>query len=245
MSSDASTFISGRKNATSITDNRIRKILWYVLECHRIFISENKTYSQMWVQKKTTLHFEDYLKFEFLDNYLIPNKKLLNDKLSNLDEINFAAETQKRYIDTDGKQKPDKIDICINKLGLQREWNESDENIYFVIECKRIKKLTDTKDYIFDIEKFCNRNYINLRLPFEGQIAFVENSKLSASQIVNEIDNRLAASTTIATNQFLSNIKIHEYIDSSYHSKHIRSFNNRWAFSIYHLLLDYSKVVVD
>jgi hypothetical protein len=245
MSSDASIFIFGRKNATSITDNRIRIILWYVLECHRIFILENKTYSQMWVQNNTTLHFEDYLKFEFIENYLIPNKKLVKDKLSDLGEINFAAETQKRYIDTDGKQKPDKIDICINKLGLQREWNEFDENIYFAIECKRIRQLSDTKDYILDIEKFCKRNYTSLRLPFEGQIAFFENSELLISQIVKDIDKRLASSKIISTNQFLKSIKIHDQLDCAYLSKHLRDFNDKSNFSIYHLLLDYSKVVVD
>lgn len=245
MVSNASRFIQNRTNVLSITNNRITQILWYIIECHRIFVAENKTYSKTWVRQNTSFHFEDYLKFEFIDNYLTPNKYLLKNRLSELEEINFAAETQKRYIDTDGKQKPDKIDICINKLGLQKEWNNSDENIYFVIECKRIKQLSDAHDYIIDIEKFCNRNYSNLRLPFEGQIAFIENPNLTYNLIKDEINNRLKTTTTITTDSFLSNIKLHNTLDCSYHSSHKKNYNKKEQFSIYHLMFDYSKVIFD
>ncbi len=244
MVSNASSFINGRTNALSITDNRIKQILWYIIECYHILIDDNKTYSQIWVKQNTTLNFEDYLKFEFIYNYLIPNKILLKDKLSELEEINFAAETQKRYIDTDGKQKPDKIDICINKLGLQKVWNDADENIYFVIECKRIKQLSDTKEYVLDIEKFCNRNYSNLRLPFEGQIAFIENQKLSHANVTKEINNCLKKSSTITTESYLSILKLHSIIDCSYHSSHKKNFSENDHFSIYHLLLNYSGIVL-
>ncbi len=245
MVSDATIFIQNRKNPLSITNKRIKNILWYILECHQIFINDNKTYSQNWVRQNTTIHFEDYLKFEFVDNYLISNKYLLKDMCSELEDINFIAETQKRYIDADGKQKPDKIDICINKLGLQNEWKDSDENIYFALECKRIKQLTDTKYYIDDIEKFCKRNHTNLRLPIEGQIAFIENPRLSHTNVTNEINNRLNKSKTITTDSFLSNIKLHNTLNCSYHSAHKKNFLQKEQFSIYHLMLDYSGVILD
>lgn len=245
MVSNVSAFIQNRKDVLSITHKRIRYILSYVIECHRLFLNDNITYSQTWVQQNTTFHFEDYLKFKFLDDYLIPNKYLLRSVLSELEEINFAAETQQRFIDTDGKQKPDKIDICINKLGLQNEWKEPDENIYFVIECKRIKQISDTSDYILDIQKFCNRNYTNLRLPFEGQIAFIENSTLSHTNVADKINKHLKTSPTITTDLYLSKIKLHSAIAGSYYSSHKKNFNKNIQFSIFHLMFDYSGVVLD
>jgi hypothetical protein len=245
MVSDATAFILNRKDVLSVTNQRIRNILSYIIECHQIFLNKNITYSQTWVKQNTSFHFEDYLKVEFMDKYLIPNKHLLKNSISELEEINFSAETQKRYIDTDGKQKPDKIDIYINKLGLQKEWNEMDENVYFVLECKRIKHLSDTKDYIKDIEKFCNRDYTNLRLPFEGQIAFIENPKINHSGLKDNINNSLQTSTNITTTSLLSSIKIHSKIDCAYTSIHKKTFHKKEKFSIYHLMFDYSKVVVN
>ncbi len=244
MVNNASRFTRNRKDVLSITNQRISQILWYIIECHQVFINDNKKYSKVWVRQNTTLQFEDYLKFEFVDNYLIPNKHLLKGILSDLEEVNFAAETQKRYIDSDGKQKPDKIDICINKLGLQKVWNSQDENIYIAIECKRIKQLSDAKDYIADIEKFCKRNYSNIRLPFEGQIAFIENPKLTHLDVADEINVRLGKSSTITTFSFLSNVKLHNKIQCAYTSIHKRNFTQNKQFLIYHLMFDYSEIVL-
>lgn len=241
---NASNFIQNRKNVFSVTEKRIKNILWYIIECNNIFLNETSIpYSKKWVKDNTTITFEDYLKFELIDKSLVKNKHLLNDKLSVLESINFSAETQKRYIDTDGKQKPDKIDVYINKLGLQNEWNESDENIYFAIECKRIKILSDAKNYIIDIDKFCKRNHTNLRLPFEGQIGFIENPKLNHSAISTEINKELKNGTSISTTNYLKNIELHNNFKGSYSSTHRKNFGKNSAFSIYHLLFNYSKIV--
>lgn len=241
---NASNFIQNRKKVFSVTEKRIKSILWYIIECNSIFLSETSIpYSKSWVKNNTTITFEDYLKFELIDKYLVKNKHLLNGKLSALENINFSAETQKRYVDTDGKQKPDKIDVYINKIGLQKEWNESDENIYFAIECKRIKILSDAKEYIIDIDKFCNRNHTNLRLPFEGQIGFIENAELTHSTISTEINNKLKNGTSINTTNYLKNVELHNAFEGSYSSTHRKNFGNNDVFSIYHLLFDYSKIV--
>ncbi|WP_316786425.1 hypothetical protein [Pedobacter frigiditerrae] len=243
---NASNFIQHRKNIFSVTDKRIKTILWYIIECNNLFLKNTiNPYSKKWVATNTTISFEDYLKFELIDNYLVKNKHLLNGRLSVLENINFSAETQKRYIDSDGKQKPDKIDIYINKIGLQKEWNENDENIYFAVECKRIKILSDTKNYILDISKFCSRNHSNLRLPFEGQIGFIENSKLNHLHISGEINNELKKGSTINTTSPLKSIDLHSNFDGGYSSSHKKSFDNYDIFSIYHLLFDYSAVVTE
>jgi hypothetical protein len=246
MDSNSLAFVKSRRN--SITQQRIKQILSYVLECHKIFLDDGITYSKSEIRSLGTVTFEDHLKFEFVENYLVKNKILLRNKISELEDINFACETQQRYIDVrDTKTKPDKIDIYINKLGLKSVLqNEEDENVYFAIECKRIKTIYDTKDYILDIEnKFVSRNHINFRLPFEGQIAFIENENLTHKIISDEINSILKKTNTIITDYFLMPEKLHRTIEGTYSSKHKKNFGNKNSFLIYHLMFDYSKVVLN
>lgn len=245
MASNISTFVKSRKK--SITQQRIKHILSYVMECHRIFLNDSITYSKSEIRASSTIMFEDFLKIEFVEKYLIKNKFLLKNTISELEEINFAYETQQRYVDIkDGKTKPDKIDIYINKLGLKKFFKtEEDENIYFALECKRIKILSDVNDYVLDIEnKFINRKHINLRLPFEGQIAFIENKKLSHIDISNQANNILKTKS-FKTEKYLCAEKLHSTIDGTYLSIHKRNFNNQDSFAIYHLMLNYSNIVLN
>lgn len=246
MTSNASHFIQNRKRIFSVTDGRIKSILWYIVECYQIFKKDNITYSKSQIKENSTIPFENYLKFELIDNYLVKNKHLLKEKLFPLENINFSAEIQKRYIDNkDGKEKPAKIDVFINKLGLNDEWQEKDENVYFSIECKRIEILSDTSKYIEDIEKFTNRDFTTLRLPFEGQIAFIENKSISHTEAVNSINSRLEKHATIKTDSPLTYSKIYNTFEGSYLSKHRKNSGGKEPFSIYHLMFDYSDIVID
>lgn len=241
--SEISRFVSKRKN--SITENRIKVIIWYIAECYTLLLNSKTSYSEKKVKTSTTIAFEDYLRFRLIEDYLVKNKKLLKNKMSCLEKINFTAETQKEYIDTmDGKQKPDKIDVFINKLGVNRIWNENDENIYFAIECKRIKQLSDTSRYIKDIEKFSNRNYLSLRLPFEGQLAFVEAKDITHNDISTNINKKLESIAYIITETPLFEYPLHEKVSGIYKSAHKKNATKE-IFSIYHLILDYSKIVTD
>lgn len=245
---DASSFIKRRKQITAITNERIGYILWYVAECYNILqrVQPLPTYSRSFVAGNTTHKFEDYLKFKFVDDYLIPNKPLLKSKASALDEITFQSETQKTYTDTkDNKEKPDKIDIYVNKLGLQNEWNQSDEHIYFAIECKRISGTNSYTEYLKDIEKLTTRNHTNLRLPFEGMIAFIEPTTITHTIASTQITNRLKKSTTITTTQYLALTSVNTDFDACYLSKHNKSFGKKNPFAVYHLFFDYSANVVD
>lgn len=245
---NASTFIKNRKQVTAITSDRIRHILWYVAECYNILQSSKPlpTFSKSFVADKTTHKFEDFLKFRFVDNYLIPNKPLLQCKVSALEEITFQSETQKPYIDsTDKKEKPDKIDIYINKLGLQNEWKQSDEHIYFAIECKRIQDSSSFTGYIGDIEKLTTRNHTNLRLPFEGMIGFIEDSSITHSIASTKVTNKLKKSNTIKTSQYLASESVHNGFDACYVSMHNKSFGKKNQFTLFHLFFDYCKNVIN
>ncbi len=243
--SDASIFISNRQY--SITENRIRDIFWYIGECYNLLLLNTKIpYSISEVKKSTTIPFEDFLRFRLVEDYLINHKEILKQRTSTLDEINFTAETQKEFIDIeDSKQKVDKIDIFINRLGLSDTWGEPEEKIYFAIECKRIRGLHDTIQYIADIEKFTKRAYIDTRLPFEGQLGFIENRSISHEEVVNTINSKLRNNKTIITDLLLENCMLNQNIESTYISKHKRNIQHQASFSVYHLFLDYSSIVVD
>lgn len=239
---EASIFVSNRKQ--SITANRIKNILWYIGECYILLRNDKAKYSKTYVKEHTAIHFEDFLRFRLVEDYLAKNKNLLKARTSDLDEISFTSETQKEYIDqTDYKQKTDKIDIFINKLGLAQTWGENEDKIYFAIECKRISNLSDTSRYIGDLLKFTNRSYIEIRLPFEGQLGFIESHSLSDRQIVEEINGKLRHASHITTERPLRPCPIHPDIPGTYKSIHRRNTNKKETFSIYHIFLDYSGIV--
>jgi hypothetical protein len=236
-------FVLHRKNA--IAEKQIKIILWYVVECYLLTLKNNKRYSKTWVKKNTRLKFENYLRNRLVEDYLEANKYLLKQKTLTLNNIDFSYETEKEYIDTqDNKLKPDKIDIYINKLGLQNEWKKQDKNVYFAIECKRIEKLSDANDYISDIEKFSNRNYIKTRLPFEGQIAFIENQNITHIILREKVNEILQKRNSIITDSFLNPIGLNDKFNESYLSKHQRN-TSRENFSIYHLFFNYSNIVIN
>lgn len=241
----AAKFIQNRRKVITITYERVNQIAWYCIECYNLLLRDKPSYSKSYVTAKTAYNFEDYLKIEFVENYLKLNKAVLRNKVSELEEITFHYETVKPFIDTANKDKErsDKIDIYINKLGLKNHWAVEDEDLYLSIECKRINILSDCENYIEDTENFCTRQYKFLRLPFEGQIGFIENSKLNHVSATSEINRRLGLSSTITTRQGLKRRQVYEGFDGSYLSVHSRNYLPKDKFTIFHLFFDYSDLV--
>ena len=239
--SEASRFISGRK--AFVTKNRIKAIVCYLIKCYKLTLKDNAKYSKTWVKNNTSLKFENYLRNRLVEDYLIKNKDVLKQRTPALNEINFTYETEKEYIDLENnKIKSDKIDIYVNKLGLQREWNDYDENIYFAVECKRIKETADCDEYKKDIDNFILRRHQTFRLPFEGQIAFLENPAISHISAKDEV-NRLLCKDSQNLLSKLAYTEIEKGVDYTYLSQHKRNYQPYEPFSIFHLLLDYSSIV--
>ena len=241
---NASKFIRNRGSfITALTSNKINTIIWYIIECYQLMLKDKPQYSIRWVKSNTAYNFEDYLKMELVDSYLQRKKQLIPSKSNDLVDFTFNYETEKRYKDSlNGKYKRDKIDVYVSNLGLQELWNDTNENIYFAIECKRIKILSDCEDYTLDTEKFANRNYLSTRLPFEGQLGFIENYKLTHQLVSKEINSRLP-NRNLVTDQLLQNIEKHPRFDSCYHSKHKRNDKPISPFEVIHILLDYSRFI--
>jgi hypothetical protein len=244
MINKASTFIKNRGNKTAVTSSRIDAIVWYVAECYQLIKNDKPQYDFKKLKITSRIKQEDYLRFRFVTDYLRQNKSLIKSKWSDLSEIEFHCEEQFEYFDLiEKKENADKIDISVSRLGLQEVWNDSSENIYFAIECKRIKILSDCEDYTLDTENFANRNYTSTRLPFEGQLAFIENSTLNHSNVSIEINRRLPTRTQLETEQKLKSIKKHTLFNACYHSIHYRNTTPKQMFEVYHLLFDYSLFV--
>lgn len=242
MSFSAFEFNSSRKTVNSDTKKRIKHILWYVLECHKLMMEDNITFSLSEI-KKTRIKAENKFRNYLVDNYLRKNCHLF-EGLAETDHIYFDKESEETFIQNEIEQT-DKIDIYIRDSALKNSMRENSENIYFAIECKRIKIKSDSKEYVLDIQKYVERDHTNLRLPFEAQIAFIENDKLTHKIISDEINIILKETETIITDSFLIPEKLHSSFDDSYLSKHKKNFGNRNSFLIYHLMFNYSKVVLN
>lgn len=243
MRGSVKTFINRRSDPISITNLRVRELVGYFIYCYEKLSNDGVRYSKKWIQTNTAFTIEDFLKMRFVDDYLIANKKYLYTKISALEHINFSYETQKPYEDEKNIERSDKIDVFINKIGLQDIWQTPDEHLYLAVECKRINELSDNKAYLNDIRKFCQRNYRQLRLPFEGMMAFVESNKLTADQISKDLNQRLKAVSDFTTTKSLSHERISDNFSSSYQSSHIRKIKDT-HFNIYHLYFDYSNIIL-
>lgn len=245
MADNATNFIRSRKKVIAITDDRVKHIVRYIIDCYHVLLKNPPVYSKSKLGIDTNIKLEDYLKMELVDEYLIPNKNLLLSKCSELGNINFHYELQKRFTDlTNNKERSDKIDIYINRLGLQESWNEADEHVYFAVECKRIKILSDTAGYINDTKNFADRVYSKLRLPFEGQLAFIESGKISVTAIVTEVNKRLGGTSSLTTSEFLKLSNLYPSFRGCYRSEHKRIKSNE-NFVVYHLLLHYGHLITD
>ena len=242
-------FVLNRENA--IIEKRIKIIIWYIIECYLLVSKNQVKYSKTYVKNNTSYgyKFENYLRTRFVDDYLNKNKDLLKQKTSNLNGINFTKESEEEHSDLlNNRIEIDKIDIYVSNLGLQCVWKEQNKNPYFAIECKRVKNLdrdiTGRFGYISDIVKFCNRNHVHTRLPFEGQIAFIENKGINHVTLANRINETLHNNDSIITSAFLDKIVLNNKFDGTYLSKHKRSANGN-SFSIYHLFFNYSSIIIN
>lgn len=243
MLSNAKKFVSSRSKPTAVSTERVEDILWYVIECYCILRLDGPKYSKEWCKNSTTYKFEDYLKMTFVDDYLVMNKRLLQHKTTQLEQINFSYETSKRYTNEAGVEAIDKIDIYISKIGLQKQWSAPDDCIYFAIECKRIRKPKSYVEYSGDIQKFCSRSHLQIRLPFECMLGFVEEPNLRYAVLSKEITKELIKKR-VDTTQQLTAYGLNSTFDGSYLSKHQRSFAPFAQFTLYHLFFDYSNIIV-
>jgi hypothetical protein len=226
-----------------VINTTVSEIMRYVIDCYLVMINDKPIFSKSKFKETTTYKFEDYLSDRFVDDYLRMNRKEYFAQ-TQLSQIIFTKQSSERYEDCNTQiQQPDLIDVYITGLNLHEELC-SNPQPYLAIECKRIYKSVSVDEYIDDIRKFTEREYYLARLPFEAQMAFIESHKYAHNITVENINQKLQIHRSIKTTQSLKPIQFHEKFDASYSSKHKRNFGAMDIFSIFHLLFDYSQIVV-
>jgi len=227
-----------------LTEFRIQQILQYVIYCYLQILTDKKIYNYL---EKGKIPKEEFLRNGLVNDYLQKsyNKEYFKQHISDNPsvEITFHTEETMTYIDkSTNLPSTDKIDIAVCESILQSIWSKKTEDeIRFAIECKRIENLSDAKNYVGDIYKFCNRPYVYTRLPFEGQIAFIENQDIKHITLSNKINDMLKNHNSIITDSMLDTIVLNDKFDGTYLSKHQRN-TSKEKFSIYHLLFYYSNI---
>ena len=238
-----------RTKEERLTQKRVQMVFRYVIYCYQKMTTEGKTYKKadFLNEAKTRFNLEERLSEKLVNDYLgiCDNieyyKRIISDKPDV--EIYFNLESKQSYTENH-TIKDDFIDIKIQETGISNILREAgiQEQIHLALECKVIEN--GYSDYVSDIQKMCNRPYNSPRLNFEGQIAFITNSNYSHSSVKDGINKNLSVNKKISTSQLLDLINLTPTFNASYLSKHIRN-HNKQSIEIYHLMFDYSKVVLN
>lgn len=242
---NASTF---KSNSEHLTQKRVEMVVQYVIYCYQKMIQEAKTYKKesFLNENRTRSNLEEGLSEKLVEDYLgiLDNLNYYKNHISDKPDVYlyFNYEPKQSYTENN-IIKDDYIDIKVQETGLSEIWGSSgnQQQIHFAIECKVIEN--GYSEYVSDIKKMCDRQFNTPRLNFEGQIAYIVNPNYTHTTVILGVNKNLSTNRDITTIQELRQNFIKKF-DSSYLSTHNRNHNQK-PFSIYHLMLDYTKVVVN
>jgi hypothetical protein len=233
-----------KPNVNKLTELRIGLVMKYVIHCYLKMLADKRKYD---FSQKGSVSQENFLRNGLVWDYLSkrPNKDYYKNHISDSPavEIYFSPEENQVY-QNNATLANDFIDISVKETRLSDMLSgETDDEIKFAIECKRIKAIGDCGEYVGDIQKFVQRPFTTYHLPFEGQIAFIESNKLNHAIVSDGINTNLKGCSTISTTKYLTELKLHDRFVGSYLSRHKRNYRKKQEFLIFHLLLDYSEII--
>lgn len=229
-----------KKNKNRVIESHVRKIMRYVIDCYNLILKDGKKYDYDYT-KRGKIKQENFLRNGLVDDYMRKNLHLING-INEYTIINKEA-TEPYFNPNDITNHDDPIDIKIDFSPLKKDLD--DESVYFAIECKRITKNSDSKTYIGDIIKFSNRIYKERRLPYEGQIGFIENSNITHSSLYPIMNKKLKSLTDLTTIKDLQPESLTPGFEGFYRSLHQKSNLTKDKFSVFHLFLNYSQIVIN
>lgn len=235
-----------KPNVNGLTEFRLKLVMNYISYCYLAMRKDKKKYD---FSKKGRLQKEDFLRNGLVDDYLSQRKYKEHYKNNISDnptvEIFFQKEENQPY-QSAGELADDFIDISIKETKLSEVLSgKTGDEIRFAVECKRIKSTSDYDEYIKDIEKFSNRSFTTYRMAWEGQVGFIENGSLTHQIVSDGINKKLSSHAIIKTISPLTGIVFNKKFDGSYSSKHHRNHGRKDSFSIFHLMFDYSGIVLN
>ncbi|MFA9192676.1 hypothetical protein AAGV28_14960 [Flavobacterium sp. FZUC8N2.13] len=238
-----------KSNSEQLTQKRVELVLQYVIYCYQKMVLEGKTYKRtdFLNEKSTRYNLEEGLSEKLVEDYLgiWDNLQYYKHNISDKPDVHlyFNYEPKQSYTENN-TNKDDFIDIKVQETGLSEIWgkNGNQQQIHLAIECKVVEK--GYSEYVSDIKKMCDRAFNTPRLNFEGQIAYITNPNYTHLSVKSGINTNLLGNSEIKTIRELQSKVISKKFDASYLSVHNRNYNKQ-QFLIYHLMLDYTKVVVN
>ena len=234
MKINASNFSKNRKRL-SLTQLRVNKILTCVINSYEKIISDGIVYNY---SKIGSIKEEDYLRNRLVDDYLEYELSTIESGTNSFTVNKEVSEEYRGLLD--GELHDDPIDIHVVDYALKNSWGQKTKP-YFAIECKRLIK--SVSSYVNDTKKATERDYSKLRLPFEGQLGFIENNSWNYNKVVEIINKNLLSNSNIQTIKQLEPLELKNNFKGSYLSEHKKKDNK--AFSVYHLFFDYTKIVLN
>lgn len=237
-----------RSKEERLTQKRVEMVMQYVVFCYQKMINDGMSYQKdsFLNENKTRYNLEEGLSEKLVEDYLgiWDNLNYYKSSISDKPDVHlfFNYEPKQSYTENN-TIKDDFIDIKVNETGLTEIWGKigNQQQIHLAIECKVVEN--GYSEYVSDIKKMCDRAFNTPRLNFEAQIAYITNPNYTHSSVALGINKNLSINSEIITTQDLKPKIITQKFDSSYFSIHKRNHNQK-PFSIYHLLLDYTNVVV-
>jgi hypothetical protein len=232
-------------NSISIFNKCLMLILYAydALQKEQVYSRKHILEQTIKIRKRNTskLELEDYLRNDLVENFIIPNRSRFDLDyfmfISGVEE--FSENVKVGILD---------IKVCSPLLN---------NNIYFVLECKRLNK-QNLDEYITEgVIRFVDEKYYcNSDIFVAGMISFLEYSK-AADEIrivdsFNIIDKYLKKfHSEIKLLQNLTRVKLsstsYKFIDNYnfiFLSKHGR-VKKLEPIDIYHIVLDYSNIITD
>jgi len=232
MNLNASIYAKNREKL-SLTNKRVNQILVCTIISYEKILAKGVVFDY---SKRGKIKPEDFLRNRLVDDYLESELSLID---IGTEYFTINKEVSEEYTSlVDIQLHNDPIDIHIVDKALKNSWGKTTKP-YFAIECKRLGSISD---YINDTKKFTERSYTRLRLPYEGQLGFIENTNWNHKTVRDKINNNLSSNSDIETTKKLEFYTIREKFDGSYHSVHKKK--DKTPFSVFHLFFDYSKIVL-
>jgi hypothetical protein len=233
MNLNASTYAKNREKL-ALTQHRVKHILVFVINSYEKIISDGVKFD---FNERGKIKHEDFLRNRLVDDYLEKELSFIDLGTEHFTINKEVSEEYKSLLDNEPHNDP--IDIHIVDKGLKDSWG-SDTKPYFAIECKRLGSIAE---YVNDTKKFTERNYRMLRLPFEGQLGFIENPNWNHIIVKNKINHDLSLNKNIETTKQLETFVLKENFSRSYQSEHKKK--NKTIFTVFHLFLNFSKIIFD
>ncbi len=230
--SNASEFNQHRKTPDSDALGRVKLILICVINSYDKIIAEGVVFD---FNERGKIKHEDFLRNRLVDDYLENELSLID---IGTEHFTINKEVSEEYTSlVDNELHNDPIDIHIVDKGLKDSWGRNTKP-YFAIECKRLGSISD---YVRDTKKFTERNYSRLRLPFEGQLGFIENPNWDYEKVKGKVNDNFAKNSSIETTKQLETLILKENFKGSYYSEHKKK--DKTLFSVFHLFFYYSNIV--